>query len=176
MVVEQPAPTTMVHARPQTLVEALRGDGDARLQALRAVKNQVIGNKQKKLAYIQLGAVPQLLAIVSSATDPTVVVQASVALGSLACETDDAVREILKHGGVEPLVRALCSEDEAVVTAGARALKLVCQVGGAPPPRGEGEGGSTARLPEGGAAAGGSPGAGWAARAHGAHAAAALPG
>jgi hypothetical protein len=50
-------------------------DPDARLKALREVKNQVIGNRTKKLAYIKLGAVPKVVDILATSDNSAMLVQ-----------------------------------------------------------------------------------------------------
>jgi hypothetical protein len=102
------------------------------LQALRGIKNCVIGNKRQKLQYIQLGAVQLVVAVLASPTaDAAQLVQAAAALGSFAAN-EDGLKAVLQHGGIPHLLRVLqSSEDVKVVEAAVRALKAVCRVGAA---------------------------------------------
>jgi hypothetical protein len=56
---------------------------------------------------------------------------ATAALGSLAYGVDDGVRAIVACNGMPGMLSALCSNDERVVVAAARSLKLLYQVGSA---------------------------------------------
>lgn len=112
-----------------------------RLKAVRELKNQLIGNKFKKLQHLHL--VPLLLELVAgsasssnsttsddSATNAAELqVQAISTLGSLAYGVEDGVRAIVAANGVQAIVSALGASDQRVVVAAARSLKLVYQVG-----------------------------------------------
>jgi hypothetical protein len=102
-----------------------------RLQALRGIKNCVIGNKRQKLRYIQLGAVPLLVGVLAAAdagTDASQLVQAAAALGSFAA-SEEGLQVVLQSGGVPHLLRVLQSSGgDKVVEASVRALKAVCRV------------------------------------------------
>eukprot|EP00899_Mesostigma_viride_P029667 jgi/Mesvir1/9886/Mv22416-RA.1 len=118
---------------PQDLVERLLSvDVDTRLKALRDVKNQIIGNKTKKLCFIKLGAVPRIVQILAHGTDSDSLVQSAAALGSFACGIDDGVRAVLDSGVLPHLLRTLTSGDSKVVEAGARSLKMIYQSALAP--------------------------------------------
>ena len=121
----------MVHSASQAdLVERLRaGDSDARLHAVRAVKNQIIGNKARKLSYIKLGAVPRVVELLSNPdTACGVRIQCAATVGSFAYGIDDGLKAVLESGCVAHLIQMLSSLDERVVEAGVRALKMVYQV------------------------------------------------
>ncbi|KAK1288440.1 hypothetical protein QJS10_CPB19g01072 [Acorus calamus] len=129
-------PATKTNNRPEELTERLSsaasggGGGDGGLlKALREVKNQIIGNRTKKLWYLKLGAVPTIVSILSSAadSDSAVIVQAAAALGSFACGVDAGVRAVLDGGAMPILVRLLSNCDEKVVDACARSLRMVFQ-------------------------------------------------
>lgn len=69
-------------ASAQTVVENLSSiDAEARLAALRSLKNVVIGDKRKKSAFVQLGAVQLLVEILASDSDPALLIQAAAAVG-----------------------------------------------------------------------------------------------
>ena len=100
-----------------------------RLQALRGIKNCVIGNKRQKLQYIQLGAVPPVVGVLASpAAAAPALVQAAAALGSFAA-SEEGLAAVLSHGGIPHLLRVLTSNgDDKVAEAAVRALKAVCRV------------------------------------------------
>ncbi|XP_022637501.1 armadillo repeat-containing protein 8 isoform X2 [Vigna radiata var. radiata] len=107
-------------------------DCEIKLKAIREVKNQIIGNRTKKLSYIKLGAVPVLAAVLASAdADSTpgssLVVQSAAALGSFACGVDAGVRAILDAGAFPHLIRLLSAADDKVVDAAARSLRMIYQ-------------------------------------------------
>lgn len=101
------------------------GDPDARLKSLRAIKNSVIGNKREKTKHLLY--LPSILEILSTDSDPSVLVQAAQAVGSFATAPDGA-RAVVGQGGVPKLLKALQSQDPRVVEASVRALKLLYKV------------------------------------------------
>ncbi|GBG92583.1 hypothetical protein CBR_g56096 [Chara braunii] len=107
---------------PEDIVHNLSSlDTNARLRALREVKNQIIGNKTKKLSYIKLGAVRRVVEILAKDTETPLLVQSAAAVGSFACGMDAGVMAILDSGGLPH-----------VVEAGARSLKMIFQSSLAP--------------------------------------------
>lgn len=115
-------------SKPEELVEGLSSlDTSARLKALRDVKNQIIGNKTKKLSYIKLGAVPRVVEILASDTDIPLLVQSAAAVGSFACGNDAGVRAVLDSGVFPHLLKTLSNVDDKVVEAGARSLRMIFQ-------------------------------------------------
>lgn len=67
-----------------------------RERALREIKNQIIGNRTKKLPYLRLGAVPLVVAALAERSASTsVLVQAAAATGSFVCGVDDGTRAVL---------------------------------------------------------------------------------
>jgi hypothetical protein len=117
-------------ASPADLVARLGAtDAEQRLRAIRDVKNQIIGNKSKKLSYIKLGAVPRVVELLAaSESEYGVRIQCAATVGSFAYGVDDGLRAVLESGGVSQLIQMLSSLDERIVEAGVRALKMVFQV------------------------------------------------
>ncbi|PKA49854.1 hypothetical protein AXF42_Ash004396 [Apostasia shenzhenica] len=132
-------PASAVSNRPEDVTERLGAsvaarDGETLLKALREVKNQIIGNKTKKLLYIHLGAVPKIVAVISAAAsgnggygEASVVVQAAAAIGSFACGVEDGVHAVLAAGAVPHLIQILSYSNGKVVNAGARTLRIIFQ-------------------------------------------------
>ncbi|KAJ7964098.1 Armadillo repeat-containing protein 8 [Quillaja saponaria] len=94
------------------LVRLASADAEIKLKAIREVKNQIIGNRTKKLSYIKLGAVPAIAAILAEAdTDidggSNLIVQSAAALGSFACGVDAGVNAVLEAGVFPHLIRLL---------------------------------------------------------------------
>ena len=116
-------------AKQQQVVDRLRSpDRSARLKAVREIKNQIIGNKSKKLSYIKLDAVPAVIELLQENTDANLLIQSAATVGSFAYGLEDGVRAVVASGGVQQLLQAILSPDDAVVEAALRALKLVWQV------------------------------------------------
>ena len=116
-------------AKQQEVVDRLRStDRTTRLKAVRDIKNQIIGNKNKKLSYIKLEAVPRVVELLQESADAHLLVQSAAAVGSFAYGLEDGFRAVLASGGVQQLIHAVSSPDESVVEAALRALKLVWQV------------------------------------------------
>jgi regulator of extracellular matrix RemA (YlzA/DUF370 family) len=115
-------------ARTQLAEQGLQAqDVATRLKAVRELKNQIIGNKFKKLQHLHL--VPLLLELVSSnsSSNAELQIQAISTLGSLAYGVEDGVRAIVAANGIQAIVSALESGDQRVVVAAARSLKLLYQ-------------------------------------------------
>ncbi|CAJ1971555.1 unnamed protein product [Sphenostylis stenocarpa] len=107
-------------------------DCEIKLKAIRELKNQIIGNRTKKLSYIKLGAVPVLAAVLAdadadSASGPSLIVQSAAALGSFACGVDAGVRAVLDAGAFPHLSKLLSASDDKVVDAAARSLRMIYQ-------------------------------------------------
>ncbi|OAY77676.1 Armadillo repeat-containing protein 8 [Ananas comosus] len=139
-----PTSSAAIISRPEELTERLSsgggtptgggGDGGgeeeeaALVRAIRDVKNQIIGNKTKKLLYLELGAVPKIAAaLVSPAASAALLVQAAAAVGSFACGVEDGARAVVSAGVVPHLTRLLSHPEEKVVDAAARSLKMIFQ-------------------------------------------------
>ncbi|KAF8395853.1 hypothetical protein HHK36_019807 [Tetracentron sinense] len=116
--------------RPEDLITRLRSsEGEAKLKALKEVKNQIIGNRTKKLSYIKIGAVPTVAGILASAgdSDASLLIQSAAVIGSFACGVDSGVKAVLDSGAFPHLFRILSNPDDKVVDAGARSLRMIFQ-------------------------------------------------
>ncbi|CBI16370.3 hypothetical protein VitviT2T_007897 [Vitis vinifera] len=125
-------PTSASTHRPEDLLTRLRSanaDADAKLKALREVKNQIIGNRTKKLSYIKLGAVPAVVSVIAATADDcsSVLVQSAAAIGSFACGFEAGVQAVLRAGAFPHLLRLLSNSNGKVVDAGARSLRMIYQ-------------------------------------------------
>ncbi|KAK6138401.1 hypothetical protein DH2020_027875 [Rehmannia glutinosa] len=129
-------------SRPENLIGQLNSahtSYEAKLKALRDLKNQIIGNRTKKLAFLKLGAVPSVVAILSSSAaaqygggdnlefHESVLVQSAAAIGSFACGLDSGVKAVLDAGAFPILLKLIFHPNEKVADAGARSLKMIYQ-------------------------------------------------
>ncbi|KAA8528086.1 hypothetical protein F0562_035045 [Nyssa sinensis] len=121
---------------PEDLIGRLSSatDGEAKLKALRELKNQIIGNRTKKFSYIKLGAVPSVVSILSSAVSGygdgysnSLLVQSAAAIGSFACGVDAGVKAVLDAGAFPHLLSLISHPNDKVVDAGARSLRMIYQ-------------------------------------------------
>ena len=109
------------HNRPEFLIARLRSAGEGRLKALRELKNQIIGNRTKKLTYIKLGAVPSVVEILTSATFDTsgdvhsILIQSCAVLGSFACGVDAGVKAVLEAGAFSHLMILISHRNDKVI-------------------------------------------------------------
>ena len=106
-------------------------DAEARSRAVRSLKNQIIGNKAKKMQYIKAGAVPTIVsalatALAGSPTDSRLLVACAVSIGSFAHGLDAGADAVLQCGGLTALLDSVSSSDSSVVEAAVRALNSVC--------------------------------------------------
>lgn len=111
------ASTSTSSNRPELLTSLLRSESnEVKLKALRELKNQIIGNRTKKLSYIKLGAVPRILEILASADDSDfpILVQSAATIGSFACGVDAGVRAVLDCGAFPHLIRLLSHPHDKV--------------------------------------------------------------
>ncbi|WOH15194.1 hypothetical protein DCAR_0934731 [Daucus carota subsp. sativus] len=121
------------HNRPELLIARLRSAGEGRLKALRELKNQIIGNRTKKLTYIKLGAVPSVVEILTSAVFDTsgdvhsILIQSCAVLGSFACGVDAGVKAVLEAGAFSHLMILISHRNDKVVDAAARSLRMIYQ-------------------------------------------------
>ncbi|CAL5433935.1 unnamed protein product [Camellia sinensis] len=128
-----PASSAPPAHRPEDLIAFLSSAADdSKLKALRDLKNQIIGNRTKKLSFIKLGAVPIVVSILSSSADEAAVdpstsllVQSAAAIGSFACGLDAGVKAVLDAGAFPHLFSLLSHPNDKVVDAGARSLKMI---------------------------------------------------
>mmetsp|Transcript_8555 Transcript_8555/g.24546 ORF Transcript_8555/g.24546 Transcript_8555/m.24546 type:complete len:680 (-) Transcript_8555:360-2399(-) len=117
-----------VSMRPEELLgELSAGEVDRRLKALRQLKNQIIGNKTKKLAYLKLDAVPKVVGILASEQDACLLVQSAAAVGSFSYGVDAGVLAVLDSGGITHLLHMLSHKDDKVVEAAMRSIKMIYQ-------------------------------------------------
>jgi hypothetical protein len=89
-------------------------DPEVKLRALREVKNQIIGNRTKKLSFLKLGAVPAVAAALSQA-QADLLIQSAAVLGSFACGFDAGVRAVLDAGAFPNLINLLSYPGEKVM-------------------------------------------------------------
>ncbi|KAL5719699.1 hypothetical protein ACHQM5_012444 [Ranunculus cassubicifolius] len=133
------SPTT-TNSKPETLISLLRSESkQVKLKALRELKNQIIGNRTKKLCYIKLSTVPIILEILNSAIindddhlGLLILIQSAATIGSFACGVDIGVKAVLDCGALSKLILLISHTDDKVVDAGARSLKMIYQSKWAP--------------------------------------------
>lgn len=122
-------------SRPQDLIGRLNSahtPDEDKLKALRDLKNQIIGNRTKKLAFLKLGAVPSVVAILSSSIasaqggggsgdgggnrefHESVLIQSAAAIGSFACGLDAGVNAVLDSGAFPLLLSLISHPNEKV--------------------------------------------------------------
>lgn len=125
-----PPPPT--HSRREDLIGKLSSSStDTKLKALRDLKNQIIGNRTKKLCFLKLGAVPLITSILSSSSsaagtagsacagdivelNDSLIIQSAAAIGSFACGFDDGVKAVLDAGAFPLLLRLISYPNDKV--------------------------------------------------------------
>lgn len=124
------APPPPTHSRREDLIGKLSSSStDTKLKALRDLKNQIIGNRTKKLCFLKLGAVPLITTILSSAAgtagsacagdivelNDSLIIQSAAAIGSFACGFDDGVKAVLDAGAFPLLLRLISYPNDKVI-------------------------------------------------------------
>ncbi|GAX79437.1 hypothetical protein CEUSTIGMA_g6878.t1 [Chlamydomonas eustigma] len=113
-------------AQASELVSGLSSkEAKERLRCLKQIKNQVIGNKSKKICFLKAGAVRLLVSMLNSESDMEIKSQTATTLGSIASGTQEGVEQLLKLSGIDGLVQALSTQEFKVVEACVRSLKLL---------------------------------------------------
>ncbi|KAL2510841.1 ARM repeat superfamily protein [Abeliophyllum distichum] len=121
-------------------LNSVQTPSEAKLKDLRDLKNQIIGNRTKKLDFLNLGAMPCIVSIlafvvssmhsgggVGQELNELIAIQAAAAIGSFACGLESGVKAVLEVGAFAILMSLLSHPNEKVVDAGARTLKLIYQ-------------------------------------------------
>ncbi|XP_074321281.1 uncharacterized protein LOC141657833 [Silene latifolia] len=124
-------PTSATANLPENLIYRLNtAERETNFKSLRKLKNQIIGNRTKKLSYVKLGAVPAVVAALSSAVDSgdfSGIIEASAVIGSFSCGLDNGVKAVLDSGVLSLLFRLVEYRNDKVVDAIARSLKIIYQ-------------------------------------------------
>ncbi|EPS65931.1 hypothetical protein M569_08845, partial [Genlisea aurea] len=120
---------------------------EEKLKALRDLKNQIIGNRTKKLVFLKLGAVPAVVAVLSASASAagrgagdggniefheSILIQSAAVLGSFACGLDSGVKAVLDAGAFPLLLSLISYSNDKIADAGARSLKMIYQSKSAP--------------------------------------------
>ncbi|RAL43100.1 hypothetical protein DM860_009882 [Cuscuta australis] len=130
------SPTPPHRSRTEDLIGRLSStSSEIQLKALRELKNQIIGNRTKKVLFLKLGAVPAVVSVLSSAAsasggaeiNDSLLIQSAAVIGSFACGLDAGVKAVLEAGAFPLLLRLISHSNDKVVGAGARSLKLIYQ-------------------------------------------------
>lgn len=114
---------------PEDLVgrlSAISVSSEVKLKALRDIKNQIIGNRTKKLSFLKLGAIPRVVSILSSATCgdrggcggsdlDSIIIQSAAVIGSFACGFDAGVEAVLEAGALPILLTLISHPSEKVM-------------------------------------------------------------
>ena len=113
----------MVPRAVDTLERVRSSAADKRLLAIKDVKNQIIGNKKRKLSYVQLGAVPTLLELLHNPDAPMQLkCEVLDTLGSFSY-SQPGLQALLDGGGLTVLQQALESGHHALQRAGIRSME-----------------------------------------------------
>jgi len=105
-----------------------------RYLAIKNIKNSLIGMKTRKSQYINAGLIERLLELmVEENTMVEFAVEAAVVLGSLAKGDTDNLRHILNSQTIPLLCKGVCHEDERLVIACLRSLRICFMSNQVPP-------------------------------------------
>jgi hypothetical protein len=125
------------HTPEALMLRPLDGHEDAPTasKALRAIKNAVIGNRHKKLAFLAANAVDVVTKAAQRRDELDVRIQAAAVLASLAHGHTQGASQMRESGVVPLLLLPMVASDcLPAVEAAARALRMLCQVLEHPPP------------------------------------------
>eukprot|EP00742_Colponemidia_sp_Colp-10_P007232 GILJ01007772.1.p1 GENE.GILJ01007772.1~~GILJ01007772.1.p1 ORF type:complete len:655 (+),score=77.04 GILJ01007772.1:53-2017(+) len=103
-------------------------DINVRLHAIRDMKNAIIGNKTKKIAYIEAGALPRLVELLQVCySEASMLVQLVATLGSFAQGSEDLTAMVEASDAMSALCSCLHHQDEKVVEGTAKAIRILLQ-------------------------------------------------
>jgi len=105
-----PTPSATSNRPEDVILRLCSPETEVKFKALRELKNQIIGNRTKKLSYVKLGAVPAVVSALSLSADAgdfAGLVQASAVIGSFACGLEAGVRAVLDAGAFSLLFRLI---------------------------------------------------------------------
>ena len=137
MTVEQPyvPHESFVRKRAEEAVGELKNlEPKAKRNTLRLVRNEIIGDRTKKFTFVREGAVQAVSQILRDAlTNPAdldatttdLVIQSAATLGSFSCGLEMGAEAVIESGAVADLTTLLGSCDSRLVTAAARAMRLL---------------------------------------------------
>jgi hypothetical protein len=100
-------------------------ESQERLRCLKQIKNQVIGNKNKKICFLKAGAIRLLVSMLNTESDDEAKAHSATTLGSIASSTEEGLQLLMRLSGVDRLIAAMSSQKFKVVEACVRSLKLI---------------------------------------------------
>ncbi|KAI9292550.1 ARM repeat-containing protein [Neoconidiobolus thromboides FSU 785] len=107
------------------------GSINNKMEALKTIKNEVIGNRTKKNLYVQIGLIPKIIQIIYTKEEESmsVIIQAVIVLGSLAYGSPEIVNELVQHKAIASLVGCidLNKYPLELIEAASRSLKALLQ-------------------------------------------------
>ncbi|GIY93437.1 armadillo repeat-containing protein 8 [Caerostris extrusa] len=96
------------------------------LDAVKQLKNSVIGSNKHKGFIIQMGVLPRLFTLLlDKSSTPEIMVETAVTLGSLARGTDEHVESLLEAGLINFVLQGLANPQTKLVEACLRCLRTV---------------------------------------------------
>ena len=126
---------SFVRKRAEEAVGELKNlEPKAKRNTLRLVRNEIIGDRTKKFTFVREGAVQAVSQILRDAlTNPAdldatttdLVIQSAATLGSFSCGLEMGAEAVIESGAVADLTTLLGSCDSRLVTAAARAMRLL---------------------------------------------------
>ena len=115
--------------RAEALLEKARSkDGSVKLTALRKIKNQVIGNKRRKAAYIELNAAESVAGLLSEVEASKVRLESALVLSSLSRLTSSG-DAIASSDAIPQLLKMVDSSEESLIETALTAICNICEVG-----------------------------------------------
>jgi len=118
-------------------------DPGLQLKAVREIKNGIIGNRRRKVAFASAGAIPRLVAVLRSAAGgfaapqaaagaaddacSEIVVHLVAALGSFAFGSTDSTERVVSAGAFPILRQLLFSANRKIVAAAARTMRIIVE-------------------------------------------------
>eukprot|EP01080_Neovahlkampfia_damariscottae_P004568 gene4568-7952_t len=109
----------------QTLDDLKSMEYEKKLKSIKKIKNSIIGNQTKKIAYLSAGVIPLIIDILKEEQDVEILCHATAALGSFGHGTEQSVKEVIKNGGIEVLFKSLNTKNPKIIQNSTRSLKIL---------------------------------------------------
>ncbi|EGG15091.1 armadillo repeat-containing protein [Cavenderia fasciculata] len=101
-------------------------DSSRLLQAIKYIKNTIIGNTKKKLEFIDNGAIALFINLLLNEKNQDILIQVTCVLGSFSCKLERGALDICKTpNALDRLISLLSHDNQKMVESSARTIKFI---------------------------------------------------
>ncbi|XP_074644950.1 armadillo repeat-containing protein 8-like isoform X2 [Tubulanus polymorphus] len=108
------------------VAQIFSSDADKCLEAIRTLRNTIIGNNKQKKHFVNLGIVPRLLHfMIDENCDVQLMIESAVVLGSLSKGTEEDIQGLIENGCVSVLLKGIFHSNLKYVESCLRCLRTI---------------------------------------------------